>query len=206
MAVRQYVGARYVPILMGEWDKALSYEALNIVTYKGNSFTSKKPVPQGTEIDNTEYWINTGNYNAQVNEFINKVNSLTTEVNGLTTEVNNMNQSLTNINNNVNNLANIEYGGAEVQIGENLYKKTLIFDGVSNKVWTAIGHAPSGANNTRIDFGNSYSFNPTENYIYPLESKAIGTMARLNLNTNEVQVFCEFNSTFRSVVTIVYSK
>lgn len=109
MASRQYIGARYVPILMGEWDKTLSYEALNIVTYKGNSFTSKKPVPQGTEIDNTEYWINTGNYNAQVNEFINKVNSLTTEVNGLTTEVNEINQSLSNINSNLGNISELPY-------------------------------------------------------------------------------------------------
>lgn len=73
MANRQYIGARYVPIIMGEWDKTLSYEALNIVTYKGNSFTSKKTVPQGTEIDNTEYWVNTGNYNAQIEEYKEEV-------------------------------------------------------------------------------------------------------------------------------------
>ena len=49
---RQYVGARYVPKIMGEWDKALQYEALSIVTYKGNSFTSKIPVPNNIEITN----------------------------------------------------------------------------------------------------------------------------------------------------------
>ena len=38
---RQYVGARYVPKIMGEWDKNIPYEALSIVTYKGHSFTSK---------------------------------------------------------------------------------------------------------------------------------------------------------------------
>lgn len=106
MAVRQYIGARYVPILMGEWNKALSYEALNIVTYKGNSFTSKKPVPQGTEIDNTEYWVNTGNYNAQVNEFINKVNELTTEINEINQSLSNeINQNLSDVNNNLNTKA-----------------------------------------------------------------------------------------------------
>ena len=59
---RQYVGARYVPKIMGEWNKALQYEALSVVTYMGNSFTSKVPVPANIEINNTcydkEYMIN----------------------------------------------------------------------------------------------------------------------------------------------------
>ena len=63
---RQYVGARYVPKVMGEWNKALQYEALSIVTYSGNSFTSKVPVPANIDISNKAYWVNTGNYNAQV--------------------------------------------------------------------------------------------------------------------------------------------
>lgn len=67
---RQYVGARYVPKIMGEWNKALQYEALSVVTYMGNSFTSKKPVPANSvDINNTDYWVNTGNYNAQVTEY-----------------------------------------------------------------------------------------------------------------------------------------
>ena len=70
---RQYVGARYVPKIMGEWNKALQYEALSVVTYMGNSFTSKVPVPANVEITNEDYWINTGNYNAQIEEYKNKV-------------------------------------------------------------------------------------------------------------------------------------
>lgn len=66
---RQYVGARYVPKIMGEWNKTLQYEALSVVTYMGNSFTSKVPVPANVDITNKDYWINTGNYNAQVEEY-----------------------------------------------------------------------------------------------------------------------------------------
>lgn len=66
---RQYVGARYVPKVMGEWNKALKYEALSIVTFSGNSFTSKVPVPANIDITNTNYWVNTGNYNAQVEAY-----------------------------------------------------------------------------------------------------------------------------------------
>ena len=53
---RQYIGARYVPKFADPiaWDKNNSYEALTIVTYLNNSYTSKKPVPVGVEITNNE--------------------------------------------------------------------------------------------------------------------------------------------------------
>ena len=71
MSTRQYVGARYVPKFSDPitWDKNRGYEALEIVTYLGTSYTSKKPVPVGTEIDNEEFWVVTGNYNAQVEQY-----------------------------------------------------------------------------------------------------------------------------------------
>ena len=70
MSTREYIGARYVPKFAEpiDWNINNSYEALTIVTYHGNSFTSKKPVPTGTSLDNTEYWVATGNYNAQLEE------------------------------------------------------------------------------------------------------------------------------------------
>lgn len=78
---RQYVGARYVPKVMGEWNKALRYEALSIVTYLGNSFTSKIPVPANIDITNKTYWVNTGNYNAQVEAYIQKTAQLENNLN-----------------------------------------------------------------------------------------------------------------------------
>lgn len=75
---RQYVGARYVPKIMGEWDKALQYEALSVVTYMGNSFTSKVPVPANIEITNEDYWVNTGNYNAQIESYRKETENIAT--------------------------------------------------------------------------------------------------------------------------------
>lgn len=91
---RQYVGARYVPKIMGEWNKALQYEALSVVTYMGNSFTSKVPVPANVEIDNENYWINTGNYNAQVEEYRKNVQTLSAQVTKLSTDVNNVSKDV----------------------------------------------------------------------------------------------------------------
>lgn len=86
---RQYVGARYVPKIMGEWNKALQYEALSIVTHLGNSFTSKVPVPANVDITNTDYWVNTGNYNEQVEGYRTEVADLKNDLNNEITNRNN---------------------------------------------------------------------------------------------------------------------
>src|SRR5699024_3882153 len=75
-----YVGHRYVPKLMGEWDKAETYEGLSIVTNKGTSYTSKKRVPIGIDIKNEEYWVVTGNYNAQIEEYRKDVREVEKDV------------------------------------------------------------------------------------------------------------------------------
>ena len=70
---RTYIGLRYVPVIVGLWDITKNYEQLSIVTYEGNSYTSKKPVPAGITLDNEEYWVMTGNYNVQVANLQNEV-------------------------------------------------------------------------------------------------------------------------------------
>ena len=87
---RQYIGARYVPILGGSWDRNKSYEALTIVQANNSSYTSKKPVPPGIDISNTEYWVLTGNFNGQVEEYRQAVENLSMDVDSLTEEVGNM--------------------------------------------------------------------------------------------------------------------
>ena len=111
---RQYVGARYVPKIMGEWNKALQYEALSVVTYMGNSFTSKVPVPANADITNGDYWVNTANYNAQVAEYkkivekeIEDRKNTDTEISAnLTNEINNRKNADTEISDNLTNEIN----------------------------------------------------------------------------------------------------
>ena len=75
MSVREYIGARYVPLFVGEWDNGIAYEPLSIVTYQGNSYTSKQAVPVGIDINNGEYWVETGNYNSQIEAYRVEVRS-----------------------------------------------------------------------------------------------------------------------------------
>ena len=92
-----YVGHRYVPKVMGEWDKAETYEGLSIVTNKGTSYTSKKRVPKGIDILNEEYWVVTGNYNAQIEEYRKDVSELEKEVGKKSDQsyVDNLNEKVT---------------------------------------------------------------------------------------------------------------
>lgn len=57
MAVRQYIGARYVPRFMGTYDPTQQYEALDVVDNgSGTSYIARKNVPPGTPLTDAEYW------------------------------------------------------------------------------------------------------------------------------------------------------
>lgn len=73
--VRQYVGARYVPVFADplEWSDTIGYEPLTVVLHEGNSYTSRQSVPVGIDIDNAMYWAETGNYNAQIEAYRQEV-------------------------------------------------------------------------------------------------------------------------------------
>lgn len=98
MAVIQYVGARYVPKFFdnpsggSEWLSGVIYEPLTIVTYLNASYTSKKEVPAtvGNPASNPEYWIATGNYNAQVESYRQEVVELSGTVNGFADDIENI--------------------------------------------------------------------------------------------------------------------
>lgn len=57
MAMRQYIGARYVPRFLGPYDNTQEYEALDVVDNgSGTSYIARKIVPAGTPLTDTEYW------------------------------------------------------------------------------------------------------------------------------------------------------
>lgn len=75
MATNTIIGARYVPLFAtpAQWDNSKAYEPLTIVINEGNSFTSRQAVPSGIDINNEEYWLETGNYNAQIEAYRREV-------------------------------------------------------------------------------------------------------------------------------------
>lgn len=72
--MRQYVGARYVPMIFqnpdngtNNWKQGTAYEPLTIVSYAGASYTSKRYVPAsiGIPSSNPDYWVAIGLYSGQ---------------------------------------------------------------------------------------------------------------------------------------------
>ena len=79
VGARQYVGARYVPIFGRadettiEWDDLAPYEPLTVVMHLGISYVSRRYVPAGIDITNTDYWVETYRFNAQVEQYRQEV-------------------------------------------------------------------------------------------------------------------------------------
>ena len=88
------------PRLKGEWDNTGEYETLSMVTHQGNSYTSKKRVPAGIDINNTDYWMSTGIYDVQIQHYRDDVRSVVDEFEqlGTTTFVRNSENQVTAIN------------------------------------------------------------------------------------------------------------
>lgn len=92
---RRYIGARYVPKFFegvggsAEWVSGVPYDPLTIVSYNNASYTSKKPVPAtvGSPNENPEYWVLTGNYNAQVEEIKTEIDDVKTALSAVSTDV-----------------------------------------------------------------------------------------------------------------------
>lgn len=147
---RQYVGARYVPKIMGEWNKALQYEALSVVTYMGNSFTSKVPVPANVEINNTDYWVNTGNYNAQVEEYRKEALAAKELANNTNSNLQEFKKNQTITNTELNNNINLTTNALNAL-------KNVVFDGDTPSIITV---AKSGGRfhtiNEAITFAKKY--------------------------------------------------
>lgn len=84
MAIKQYIGARYVPVYVGVWSASNNYEPLSIVTDgTGNSWTSRKLVPAGTPLQEGEYWALTGVYSAQLLQLDERVTTAEGKIAGL---------------------------------------------------------------------------------------------------------------------------
>lgn len=88
MALKKYIGLRYAPKFVGAWDKASEYAALSVVYTNEQSYVSRKTVPANTEITNTEFWIKSADWNAQVAQYNQNVERYEKEVLGYAKTVN----------------------------------------------------------------------------------------------------------------------
>lgn len=92
-----YVGARYIPRIMGEYNNETAYEALDIVTSGGVGYISRQPVPAGTAVTNKEYWAMWGSGNAAIDALTQRVSTNENDISALETGLQQTNQNLENL-------------------------------------------------------------------------------------------------------------
>lgn len=92
-----YVGARYIPRIMGEYSNETAYEALDIVTSDGVGYISRQPVPAGTAVTNKEYWAMWGSGNAAIDSLTQRVATNENDITALETGLQQTNQKLQNL-------------------------------------------------------------------------------------------------------------
>ena len=99
-----YVGARYIPRIMGEYNNETAYEALDIVTSGGVGYISRQPVPAGTAVTNKEYWAMWGSGNAAIDALRQRVSTNENDISELETGLQQTNQNLQTTNQKLENL------------------------------------------------------------------------------------------------------
>lgn len=73
------------------WDERTSYEYLTLVasTDFGQGYVSKKDVPSGTPLTNTDYWIPVASYNAQLSQIQQQMGQISQSVDQIETDLEN---------------------------------------------------------------------------------------------------------------------
>src|SRR5699024_1849121 len=175
-----YIGHRYVPLLVGEWDKSIQYEGLSIVTFKGASYTSKKMTPAGIDIENEEYWVITGNYDAQVEYYRQEVKRVSDDLAQAKIDLNQrIDDTVEYVDTNVENLTiyvndevrkNKEYVDSEVssarqyvddKFDPNLRTMTIKVPDDYNTLQDAIDYASRQMNGINVEIIVSKDFKPS---------------------------------------------
>ena len=190
MAVRQYIGARYVPKFFdnngsSDWVSGVAYEPLTIVTYLGNSYTSKIPVPAnvGSPNSNPTYWAQTGIYNSQVEEYREQVEALQDDVDEISDDVETLNDFYSNAHSMLANW-DVNTNGKVLFLGDS-YGKLNTYDWLKwpDRVAQFLGLGTEGTNwwnlaqpSTGLAAGHFITF--LQNWVeaHPTEADNIGAI------------------------------
>lgn len=85
----KYNTGRCIPVCEGVHSETKEYLNLSVVleSSTGNSYTSKKKVPVGIELNNLDYWALSGQYNAQMAEVHRRIAQIEAENTNLRSEI-----------------------------------------------------------------------------------------------------------------------
>lgn len=78
----KYIGKRIVPVHCGRWNQSKTYEMLSIVLEEnsGDSYISRRAVPSGTAITDTNYWMLHSLYSQQIQDMSDQLAAAKTRI------------------------------------------------------------------------------------------------------------------------------
>lgn len=94
--MRQYIGARYVPKFMGDYDVTQVYEALSVVDNgMGTSYISKIPTPAGTPLTDTTHWQVYGSSSGAIIHLQDQIDDIDNDINSINNSINTLDSTIT---------------------------------------------------------------------------------------------------------------
>ena len=120
----------------GEWDITKAYSAFSVVDDNGFGYMALKPVPPGTQINDTEYWLMVVDYSQIINDYETRISALEAIVgdssSGLVKDVDDLQSDMTT--------AQSDIGALQVTVGD--ASSGLVKD--VDDLKTTVGDASSG--------------------------------------------------------------
>lgn len=103
--IRQYIGARYTPKFMGEYDPTTAYENLCVVDNgAGTTYISKKLVPPNIPLTNTEYWQIYGASSGAILDLQNRMATAEQDVVNIKLDINALQGSILDVRSDISDL------------------------------------------------------------------------------------------------------
>jgi len=102
MAVRQYIGARYVPKFVGLWNNTTQYNALEVVDNgAGTTYIARKTVPAGTALTNTDFWFIYGASSGAIIDLQTRMGAAENDIDDIETDITNIENKIGVLNSGV---------------------------------------------------------------------------------------------------------
>lgn len=128
MAIRQYIGARYVPRFLGTYSATTIYEALDVVDDGlGTSYIARKTTPAGTPLTDTNYWFVYGASSGAILDLQSRMGIAEGEIDDLQDDVSDLQTETTKLDNKLKTPRNRKY----IIIGDSYERHTVFGDLVS---------------------------------------------------------------------------
>ena len=192
MAIREYVGARYVPRFMGTFDATQQYEVLDVVDNGlGTSYILKKPAPVNTPVSDSDYW---ALYGASSGGIINLQNQIGSLPSLSTTDQSNLVAAINEVFNNVVTLSKTvlnpkEFGAECDQDTDDSAAMQSLFDyAAANKITEVNFDGISEISFKNVQIKSDVNINVGSCKIYGIASVDERVSTLLKSTTNDISI------------------